>query len=233
MTDARKRRSLRIPESLPVLPLRDVVVFPNIIAPLSVSRTTSIRAVEDALHGNRIVLLVSQLDRDCESPGEGDLHAVGTAGLIIKTLKLPDDRMRVLVQGLARVRIGAFDRDAEHLTARVEPLQEPDSTMPALETEALLRNVRKLMEDASTLGKGISSEVLVIAQNLDDPGRLADLAASNLELKVPDAQAVLETLDPIARLRLVNDIVSREIEVLHVQAEISSGALWWGCRSCP
>jgi ATP-dependent Lon protease len=225
MSDVRqKRRSLRIPETLPVLPLRDVVVFPNIIAPLSVSRSTSIQAVEEALHGNRIILLVSQLDRDCESPGEGDLYAVGTAGLVIKTLKLPDDRMRVLVQGLARVRIHGFDRDAPHLTARVEPLHEAEGATSSLQSEALLRNVRKLMEDASSLGKGISSEVLVIAQNLDDPGRLADLAASNLELKVPDAQSVLETLEPVGRLKLVNEIVSREIEVLHVQAEISTAA---------
>jgi ATP-dependent Lon protease len=225
MNDVRqKRRSLRIPESLPVLPLRDVVVFPNIIAPLSVSRASSIHAVEEALSGSRILLLVSQLERECESPGEGDVYAVGTAGLIIKTLKLPDDRMRVLVQGLARVRIGPFDKDAPHPTARVEPLHEMDAAPGTLETEAMLRNVRKLMEDASSLGKGISSEVLVIAQNLDDAGRLADLAASNLELKVPDAQAVLETLDPIARLKLVNEIVSREVEVLQVQAEISTAA---------
>ncbi len=225
MNDARnKRRSLRIPETLPVLPLRDVVVFPNIIAPLSVSRTTSIEAVESALHGSRILLLVSQIERDCEAPGEGDLHAVGTAGLVIKTLKLPDDRMRVLVQGLARVRIVSFDREPGHLTARIETIPEPDAARMPLESEALLRNVRKLMEDASGLGRGISSEVLVIAQNLDDPGRLADLAASNLELRVEDAQSVLETPDPLVRLKLVNDIIAREVEVLQVQAEISTAA---------
>src|SRR5688572_18591862 len=122
MADGRpKRRSMRIPENLPVLPLRDVVVFPNIIAPLSVSRPTSMEAIEGALGSHRIILLLSQVQRDCENPGEGDMFEIGTAGLIIKTLKLPDDRMRVLVQGLARCRVTAFDRSMPYLQARVEP----------------------------------------------------------------------------------------------------------------
>jgi ATP-dependent Lon protease len=225
MADGRiKRRSLKTPETLPVLPLRDVVVFPNIIAPLSVSRASSIEAVDAALAGSRVILLVSQVEKDCENPGEGDLYGIGTAGLIIKTLKLPDDRMRVLVQGLTRVRIREFDRSLPHLQAHVEPIPEMDTLGGGLEAEALLRSVRKLLEDASSLGKGISSEVLVIAQNLDDPGRLADLAASNLELRVADAQAVLETQDPHARLRLVHEVVSREVEILQVQAEINTAA---------
>jgi ATP-dependent Lon protease len=225
MADMRqKRRSMRIPDSLPVLPLRDVVVFPNIIAPLSVTRASSMEAVEAALGTNRIILLLSQVDKDCENPNEGDLYEIGTAGLIIKTLKLPDDRMRVLVQGLSRVRVTGFEMGTSHLMAAVEPISELETVGPNLEVEALLRNVRKLLEDASSLGKGISSEVLVIAQNLDDPGRLADLAASNLELKVADAQSILEIQDPIARLRRVNEIVSREIEVLQVQAEITTAA---------
>jgi ATP-dependent Lon protease len=217
-----KRRSMRIPETLPVLPLRDVVVFPNIIAPLSVSRPRSMEAVNAALASNRVLLLVSQLNRDCEEPGEGDLYGIGTAGLIIKTLKLPDDRIRVLVQGLARCKVMGVESDGSHLAARVEALPEVEATDGQLAVEALVRNVRKLMEDASSLGKTIPSEVLVIAQNLDDPGRLADLAASNLDLKVADAQSVLETQDPVERLRRVNEVVSREVEVLHVQQEITS-----------
>ncbi|MEM7248028.1 MAG: endopeptidase La [Acidobacteriota bacterium] len=217
-----KRRNLRIPEVLPVLPLRDVVVFPNIITPLSVSRPRSTEAVDSALADNRLLLLVSQLSPETEEPGEGELYAIGTAGLIIKTLKLPDDRVRVLVQGLTRCRVEAFNEDGPMLTARVSPLPDEETGRVDVESEALLRNVRKMLEDASSLGQGISSEVLVIAQNLEDPGRLADLAASNLELKVSDAQVVLETMEPHDRLRKVNEVITREVEVLHLQQEISS-----------
>ena len=213
---------MRIPETLPVLPLRDVTVFPNIIAPLSVSRPKSVDAIESALAANRIVLLVSQVHHETDEPGEGDLYGVGTAGLIIKTLKLPDDRVRVLVQGLARCRIDGLETDGPHLNARVSPLSEPAVDGEDVTVEALQRNVRKLLEDASSLGKNVSSEVLVIAQNLDDPGRLADLTASNLDLKVADAQTVLETLDPIERLRRVNEVVGHEVEVLQMQAEITT-----------
>jgi len=219
---SKSRRSVRIPETLPVLPLRDVTVFPNIIAPLSVSRPESVEAIEQALAANRIIFLVSQVNHETDEPTDGDLYGIGTAGLIIKTLKLPDDRVRVLVQGLTRCRLESLQSADGYLQAKVSPLDEPDIDTDEVTTEALLRNVRKLLEDASSLGKNISSEVLVIAQNLDDPGRLADLTASNLDLKVPDAQAVLETADPVERLRRVNEVVGREVEVLQMQAEITT-----------
>ena len=217
-----KRRSIRIPETLPVLPLRDVVVYPNIIAPLSVSRASSMEAVDSALAGNRVILLLAQVSKDTEEPGAGDMYEVGTAGLVIKTLKLPDDRLRVLVQGLARVKVLGYERVGTHLCARVETIPEVEPAEDDLQVEALMRNVRKLLEDASSLGKGISSEVLVIAQNLDDAGRLADLAASNLDLKVADAQSILETREAVLRLRRVNDVVAHEVDVLQMQAQITT-----------
>ncbi|HWQ33224.1 MAG TPA: endopeptidase La [Blastocatellia bacterium] len=214
---------VRIPEMLPVLPLRDIVIFPFMIVPLFVSRERSIRAVDQALAENRMIMLVTQRDIDKEEPLAEDLYSIGTAAIIMRMLKLPDGRIRILVQGLSRARINYVEEAAGYLQARIEPLQEPESGQ-SLETEALLRNVRSSLEKAVGLGKNISPEVMQIVANLDEPARLSDLAASNLELKVEDAQSVLELVDVNARLRRVNELLNKEIEVLTVQAEINTQA---------
>ena len=168
--------------------------------------------------------MVSQKDLDKEEPTEKDLYQVGTVAVIMRMLKLPDGRIRILVQGLTRARVESVS-GGDFLKANLEILQEP-TTPPAssLEIEALLRNVRAGMERAASLGKNISPEVLAIVANLEDAGRLADLSASNLELKVEDAQSVLDIDDPTARLRRVNELLNKEIEVLTVQQEINSQA---------
>lgn len=214
---------VRIPETLPVLPLRDIVIFPFMIVPLFVSRERSIRAVDQALAENRMIMLVTQRDIDKEEPLAEDLYPIGTAAIIMRMLKLPDGRIRILVQGLSRARINYVEEATGYLQARIEPLQEPESSQN-LETEALLRNVRSSLEKAVGLGKNISPEVMQIVANLDEPARLSDLAASNLELKVEDAQSVLELVDVNARLRRVNELLNKEIEVLTVQAEINTQA---------
>ena len=214
---------VRIPETLPVLPLRDIVIFPFMIVPLFVSRERSIRAVDQALAENRMIMLVTQRDIDKEEPLAEDLYSIGTAAIIMRMLKLPDGRIRILVQGLSRARINYVEEAAGYLQARIDPLQEPESGQ-SLETEALLRNVRSSLEKAVGLGKNISPEVMQIVANLDEPARLSDLAASNLELKVEDAQSVLELVDVNARLRRVNELLNKEIEVLTVQAEINTQA---------
>jgi len=218
------RRGIRVPDFLPVLPLRDVVIFPNIITSLSAERASSIEAVERALASSRIILLVTQKDRDCDDPEENDLYRIGTAGLIVKTLRIPDGQMKVLVQGLTRARVLGIINADEHLEARVETIPELGTTEKGLETEALVRNVRQLLEEASSLGKNIPDEVLVIAQNLDGPGRLADLVASNTLANVADIQRVLNTIGPVERLKLVYSLLTQEIEVLQVQAEIATAA---------
>lgn len=214
---------VKIPEMLPVLPLRDIVIFPYMIVPLFVSRERSIRAVDQALAENRMIMLVTQKDIDKEEPLSGDLFDIGTAAIIMRMLKLPDGRIRILVQGLSRAKITYVEEGPGFLQARIEALQEPESVQ-SLETEALLRNVRSSLEKSVALGKNISPEVMQIVANLDDPARLSDLAASNLELKVEDAQSVLETVDINARLRRVNELLNKEIEVLTVQAEINTQA---------
>src|SRR5687768_4056455 len=212
---------VQIPPELPVLPLRDIVIYPFMIVPLFVSRDRSIRAVEQALSQDRMILLVSQKDVNKEEPDQDDLFTVGTVAIIMRMLKLPDGRIRILIQGLSRCRVDSVSGKGEYVKAAVTPISEPLAPDNSLEVEALVRNVRGSMERAASLGKNISPEVLAIIANLEDAGRLADLAASNLELKVEDAQSVLDVEDPVARLRRVNELLSKEIDVLPVQPEIN------------
>ncbi len=214
----------KIPDTLPVLPLRDIVIFPFMIVPLFVQRERSIRAVDQALAENRTILLVAQRDLDKEEPSGNDLYTVGTAATVMRMLKMPDGRLRILVQGLTRARVTRYDDGLPHLQAHIQPLNDTAPDVEELEMEALTRNVRSSLERAITLGKNISSEVMAIVANLDDPGRLADVAASNLELKVQDAQSVLEKLDSAERLRKVNELLAKEINVLLVQQEINTQA---------
>ncbi|MBA3786799.1 MAG: endopeptidase La, partial [Acidobacteria bacterium] len=215
---------MNIPPELPVLPLRDIVIYPFMIVPLFVSRDRSIKAVDEALSQNRMILLVSQKDLDKEEPTQEDLYRVGTVAVIMRMLKLPDGRIRILIQGLSRARVESVVAGDDFIKASIVPIPEPLPPINSLEVEALVRNVRSLMERAANLGKNISPEVLAIIANLDDAGRLADLSASNLELKVGDAQSVLDIFDPILRLRRVNDLLSKEIDVLTVQQEINTQA---------
>jgi len=215
---------MQIPSELPTLPLRDIVIYPFMIVPLFVSRDKSIKAVEEALKDNRMIVLVSQKDVNKEDPGQDDLYEVGTVAIIMRMLKLPDGRIRILIQGLSRTRVNSVTSQGSFVRSAITPISEPLAPENSLEVEALVRNVRGSMERAASLGKNISPEVLAIIANLDDAGRLADLAASNLELKVEDAQSVLDIFEPVKRLRRVNDLLSKEIDVLTVQQEINSQA---------
>jgi ATP-dependent Lon protease len=216
--------ALQIPNELPLLPLRDIVIYPFMIVPLFVSREKSIRAVDKALGEDRMILLTCQKDLDKEEPQQDDLYKVGTVAVIMRMLKLPDGRIRILVQGVSRAQVETVSSDGECLQARLQVMPEQGAPERSLEVEALMRNVRASMEKAANLGKNISPEVMAIIANLDDAGRLADLSASNLELKVEDAQSVLEVADTTARLRRVNDLLNKEIEVLTVQQEINTAA---------
>jgi ATP-dependent Lon protease len=217
-------QQLQIPDELPLLPLRDIVIYPFMIVPLFVSREKSIRAVDEALGEHRMILLTCQKDLDKEEPQQDDLYQVGTVAVIMRMLKLPDGRIRILVQGVSRAQVESVNPSGDCLHARLKVMPEVLTPERSLEVEALMRNVRASMEKAANLGKNISPEVMAIIANLDDAGRLADLSASNLELKVEDAQSVLEIADTTARLRRVNEILNKEIEVLTVQQEINTQA---------
>ncbi|HEY0458695.1 MAG TPA: LON peptidase substrate-binding domain-containing protein, partial [Pyrinomonadaceae bacterium] len=222
--DINDPQQMQIPTELPVLPLRDIVIYPFMIVPLFVSRDRSIKAVDEALSQNRMIMLVSQKDVDKEEPAQADLYKVGTVAVIMRMLKLPDGRIRILIQGLSRAHVESVNSTGDYIKANLTPIPEPLAPKNSLEVEALVRNVRASMERAANLGKNISPEVLAIISNLDDAGRLADLSASNLELKVEDAQSVLDIFDPVLRLRRVNELLSKEIDVLTVQQEINTQA---------
>src|SRR5260370_18397303 len=217
-------QELQIPADLPLLPLRDSVIYPFMIVPLFVSREKSIGAVDEAMGENRMVLLVCQKDLDKEETQEEDLYRVGTVAVIMRMLKLPDGRIRILVQGISRAEVESVSAGGNFLRAHLATMPEIMASERSLEVEALVRNVRAAMEKAANLGKNISPEVMAIAANLEDAGRLADLSASNLELKVEDAQSVLEIADTTARLRRVNELLNKEIEVITVQQEINTQA---------
>ena len=214
---------VHIADELPVLPLRDAVLFPYAILPLSVDRDASSLAVDSALSTDRAVLLLSQRDAQVSEPAEDDLYSVGCVGTIMRAVKLPDGSQRILVQGLARAHADYFTSAQPHLTARIRLLEEPTLVKDdGLEIEASVRNIRTRLEQIQSLGKGISPEIMVLAADLEDPVRLADLAAANLGLPVADAQEVLETDTIEARLALVHTLLEREIALLEIQEQISA-----------
>jgi ATP-dependent Lon protease len=217
-------QELKIPDILPVLPLPDVVVFPYMIVPLFVNRDRSTKAVDQSLSENRMIMVVAQKDPNIDDPKATDLHQFGTVALIMRMLKLPDGRVRILVQGFARAKVEYFDESRPYLAAKIQPKTEPQSVPDSVELEALIRNVKAAVEKAVTLGKNLSQDLMAIATNLDEPGRLADLVASNLELKVEKAQQVLELVDPVLRLRRVHELLTKELEVLEVQSDINAQA---------
>ena len=217
-------QKLQIPSKLPVLLLRDIVIFPYMIAPLFVGREKSKNAIDQALSANRMILLLTQRDMEVEDPKREDVYETGTVALIMRMLKLPDGRVRILAQGLIRARLESFEDEGTHIAAKVAVIHEPEGYEKTIESEALIRNVRSGLEKATSLGKNIPPEVLIIATNVEEPGRLADLTASNLELKVQEAQEILEIEDPMARLHKVYDLLTRELELLDVQSKISSEA---------
>ncbi len=224
MENTQEKEELKIPDILPLLPVRDVVVYPYMIIPLFVGREISISAVDWALSRDRLIFLATQKDISEEEPAPDAIYTVGTVAMIMRMLKLPDGRVKILVQGLAKGKITEFVDSKPFFSVRIERIEEPASTDASLETEAFLRTIKEQIARITSLGKSISSEVTVILENMQDPGSLADLIASNIGLKVEEAQKLLETIDPIERLKKVNEYLNKEIELLSMQARIQSAA---------
>jgi ATP-dependent Lon protease len=219
-----KDQKLNIPHKLPILLLRDIVVFPYMIVPLFVGREKSKNAIDQSLSSHRMILLLTQKDMETEDPKREEVYDMGTVALIMRMLKLPDGRIRILAQGLVRAKIESFEEENGYLSAQVQVVPEPETAEKSLESEALVRNVRSGLEKATSLGRNIPPEVLIIATNVEEPGRLADLTAANLELKVNEAQAILEMTDPVQRLKKVYELLAKELEILDVQSRISTEA---------
>ena len=211
-----------IPTSLPLLPVRDVVIFTDMLLPLFVGREKSIRAVETAITKDRFLFVATQKDPAVENPKPEDIFAVGTISRILRMLKLPDGRVKALVQGFAKARIKKYVHKRSYYQVRVEILEEPEAYQTNLEIEALMRNVREYSEKILSLRGEFSGDVGSILESIEEPGKLADLVASNLRLKIEEAQEVIELVDPLERLRKVHDLLSREVELSAMQAKIQS-----------
>lgn len=223
-TEHKEEKELEIPGSLPVLPVRDIVVFPYMILPLFVGREMSIKSIESALNSNRMVMLVTQKDLNIENPLPEDLFSIGTVGIIMRMLKLPDGRVKILVQGLSKAKVLEFSQREPFYMAEIEKITDKKVDEVTIEIEAIIRTVKEQLDKSVSLGKTILPDIMVVVENLDDPGRLADLVASNLGLKTEHAQEVLEIIDPIQRLKKVSDVLGREIELLMVQQKIQTEA---------
>ena len=216
--------TLDIPGVLPMLPVRDVVVFPYMILPLFVGREKSVAAVDEALQGNRMLFLATQKEVATEDPEPGDLYEMGTAAMIMRMLKLPDGRVKVLVQGLSRARRKAVVAGGPGYRVEVEVIEEAPAGKADFEAEALMRSVREKLDEIINMGKGISTEIMMILENVEDAGRLADIVAANVNLKVADAMQVLDAVEPKERISRIHALLDRELQVLMVQAKIKSAA---------
>jgi len=216
--------NVEIPTTLPILPVRDIVIFPYMIIPLFIGRDMSIKAIDKALSTNKMILLVTQKDVNIENPTVDDLYRVGTVGSILRMLKLPDGRLKILVQGIAKARIVSFTQTDPFYAGEIERVVDKQPSELTVEIEALMRNIRELMDKSIALGKTFLPDILVLIENIEDPGRLADLVASNLGLKAEQAQQLLEMADPVMRLRKISELLHREVELLTVQQKIQSDA---------
>ena len=215
---------ITIPSELPMLAVRDVVVFPNMVLPLFVGRETSVLAIEAALAQDRLIFLATQKDQSVENPEPEEIYSVGTVSLILRMLKLPDGRLKILVQGKAKAMVKAYIKERPYFIVGMEVLPETTITEISPEAEALMRNAREMSEKILTLKGIMSPDLLAILESIEDPGHLADLVAANLRLKIEEAQMVLEEMDPIRSLIKVNDFLRKEMEVSAIQAKIQSQA---------
>ncbi|MBI5238461.1 MAG: LON peptidase substrate-binding domain-containing protein, partial [Deltaproteobacteria bacterium] len=217
-------QEIDIPPILPLLAVRDVVVFPNMVLPLFVGRETSVQAIEAALAQDRLLFLATQKDQTIEEPDPEDIYGMGTVSLILRMLKLPDGRLKILVQGKAKARIHEFLKERPYFQVALEVVPEAPVGAISPEAEALMRNAREMSEKILTLKGIMSPDLLAILDSIEDPGHLADLVAANLRLKIDEAQAVLEEMDPIRSLIKVNDFLRKELEVSAIQAKIQNQA---------
>ncbi|MGC8916451.1 MAG: endopeptidase La [Thermoanaerobaculum sp.] len=218
----RPEETIAIPDVLPAVALKDVVIFPYVMIQIAVGRPRSVAAVDVAAASDRLFLVLTQKDPTQENPAPEDLYQVGTVVAIARMAKLPDGSMRMLVQGVSRARVEYFVEEEPFFRVRLTRLEEPATDPNDLEVEAFIRTVRANLEKVAELGRPIAPDVMLLAAQLEDGARLADLVASNLNIKPADAQKVLEAVDLKTRLRIVNEFLEHEIALLEVQRQIAS-----------
>jgi len=205
-------------KQLPLLPLRDVVMFPYMVAPLFVGRERSIKALEDAMKGDKEIFLSAQMEAKVNDPKEGDIYKFGTIGTIVQMLRLPDGTVKVLVEGKKRGKIVDFVPDNRFFVVKVE--EQEDDPVSGVETDALMRSVVKAFEGYMKLNKKIPTEVLATVTSIEDAGRLSDTIISHLNLKLQDKQTILEVLNPLSRLEKLYEKMQEEVEILQIEKRI-------------
>lgn len=214
---------IQISNEMPVLPVRDIVVFPFMVIPLFVGRDSSIKAVDDALSGKRLIFLASQKDPAVDDPTEEGIYNVGTVAVILRMLKLPDGRVKILVQGLKRGKIDNYIQKEPYFKVKLSTFDDIENTED-LKAEAVTRHAKEQLSKAVSLGKPMLPDLLAIIESISEPGKLADLIVANLGMKVVESQEILETFDTIKRLEKVSEFLNREISILEVQQKIFSEA---------
>ena len=207
-------------QTLPLLPLRDVVIFPYMVAPLFVGREKSIRALEEAMKNDKQIVLAAQKDAKTNDPKKEDIYDIGTIGSIVQMLRLPDGTVKVLVEGKSRTRIRGYVPGSSFFLVEVQDVSTGKN--PGAETEALIRTLINSFENYVKLNKKIPSEVLVTVSSMTDPERLSDTIASHLSFKLEDKQEILEIFDPVERLEKLYEKIQSEAEILQVDKKIRS-----------
>jgi len=221
--DASAEQPIAIPSELPILPLRDTVLFPNSFLPLAVARESSVRLIEEAINGSKLVGVFTQRDASIEEPTQDDMHRIGTATHIHKMFKLPDGSLRLIVQGLSRLQLDAITAVRPYVRARVKAADDTVRDEDRLEIDALQRNIKTNFQHVVSLSPLLSDDLQALAMNITEPGRLADFIASSLAtLSTAVKQEVLETVDVRARLDLLNRLLIKEAEVLELGSKIQS-----------
>ena len=203
-----------------VLPLRDIVVFPHMIVPLFVGREKSVRALEEVMSEEKQIVLLTQKNAGEDDPSPDGLYRVGTLATVLQLLKLPDQTVRVLVEGKSRARVKGFSPRTDFFQALIEPIAEQPGNPQ--EIEALVRSVKTNFESYIKLNKKVPAETLASVSQIEDPAKLADTVASHLTVKIPDRQQLLETLNTVERLERVLALIEGEIGVLQVERKIRS-----------
>ena len=220
LVDPGTPRVQKLPDELGIIPLRDTVIFPYMIAPLVIGRQRSLRLVDEAANGDRTIGLATQVRPDIENPTPSDLYHVGTAATILKMLKFPDGSTRLLVQGIARIRVNEFTQEEPYLRASI--LEVPEMSDDTVEAQALLRNASGIFNKIVALSPHLPDELQVAVMNIDNPTRAADLIASNINLTTAEKQDILETFDTQPKLERLISYLNRELQVLELGSKIQS-----------
>ncbi len=220
MADINNKDAVSVPEILPLIPLRDLIIFPNLVVPLFVGRDRSIKALEEAMRTDHIVALVAQKEAETQDPDAGDLYEIGSAATVMQELKLPDGTAKALVEGVVRIKVEEFVQTEPFFKVKVAVVEEP--VEKTVETEALMRNLVAQFEQTARLGKPIPQEVLLASMNIEEPGRLADFIAFHLNLRTDEKQRILEAISAEKRLELVGSYLGKELEILEIGSRIQS-----------